>query len=135
VLEEREDACLLAEMLEQERVAKLRRDADQSLQRQRELDDAAKHRISPPNVYLGPPVRHIVIPKALVYGAVAAMIALAVVAFWPQPPSPDAPSAPQVRQYIEVATLIEQVDAQWEGASHALDVGTPVYDEPARLVK
>lgn len=67
------------------------------------------------------PIKRIVIPKAVFYGSVAAVVALTAMLFWPaeqlkspivSPYRPVTPSLPSI-----VAVLHQSLDAQWEDAS------------------
>lgn len=73
--------------------------------------------------------------KPVFYGAIAAVVALTALLFWPnQSPTlqiiEDKLTAPQL---VQVATILEHDDAQWEGASHPMQPGEPVFNEPVRL--
>ncbi len=82
------------------------------------------------------PVRHIVISRSAVYAAAAAVVALVVALVWRQPTPPVVSPQPTVvvkPEFVQVATLVEQVGAEWAAASHRLTVGGPVYNEPLEL--
>jgi len=69
------------------------------------------------------PVRHIVIPKALFYGGIAALLAIAAVLLWPRPPArppvgDDRPTAPPP---VVVAALEASVDAVWADGRRRAD--------------
>lgn len=103
--------ALLLEVLEQERVARIKREAEAALEKQQcETREAERHasmlrlmgRSKPVK-----PVRHYVIPRPIFYSSIAALIAVAVAIFWPMTQT-KAPTGP-------VATLHSTVGAVWGG--------------------
>lgn len=134
-------ATILAEVLEQERVARLKREAAAALEKQQQETVDAERResmrrlagLNRPNS--GPQTRHYVIPKPLFYGSIAAVIAVAAAVMWPQyrktEPTP-ADRSPDPA--IEMASVVDLIDARWEGTSSEITSGSPLYDEPVRLV-
>lgn len=85
----------------------------------------------------------IVIPKLVFYGSIAAVILVSVGILWPiiqhnlsnpEPPAASGPTAESGPTYLEVATLVAEADALWEGAAHEMGLSRPVYNEEIRLV-
>lgn len=78
--------------------------------------------------------RHYVIPRPLFYGSIAAVVAIAALIIWPmlQPIESHRPEITSVR-FIEVATLIDQSNANWRSDSHDIAIGKPIYNENIKL--
>lgn len=90
-----------------------------------------------------PTTRHYVIPKAFFYGSIAAAIAVVAMIFWPSDSPISAPSpvpdrqasSEHMPQFIEVATLVEEVDTKWDAGLHRITRGGPIFNEPIRLLE
>ncbi len=142
---------LLRDILEQQREAAERRAMQAAERALREAEIRAERR-DQFQYLLGSrdpvaPVRHIVIPRSLVYGAaaaMAAMVVLTVTLLWrgasSVPPQPPGPPTPQVAQDpvlppmpVEVGQVVTLFDAQWSDGSQVLAVRQPVRNKPIHL--
>lgn len=136
-----ETESLLLEVLEQERVARIKREAAAALEKQQSDDRQAERResmrrlagLSKPDT--GTQTRHYVIPRPLFYGSIAAVVAIAAAIIWPMfqsntnPGTQSKPNLVQPHEPILVAKIIEQTDALWEDASNTFGVGSDVFDD------
>ncbi len=131
-----ESQSILLDVLEQEREAQRRREAQeaeiaaerarQRVERQASLGGVlgASEPVSS--------VRHYVIPRAVVHGAVAALLIAAVLLIWRRPaPQPETPG--ETTTPILFATVVEQLDARWEGRSQPLTPGDRIANESLKL--
>lgn len=80
------------------------------------------------------PVRHIVIPRALVYGLVAGLAAMLVFAVWVMLPDPPTPSTTQPTVAALDVKLASAVDAEWSGGVR-LKPGDSLPPHPLRLTR
>lgn len=128
-----DDADILLEALELERQAVAQRELDRVLQgvrRDAELAEKAAHQQRLQTMFgLNhepiEPVRHVVIPKAVFYSAIAAVAAVLIMLAYPYFQQPETPAPPSIADSSVneqpavapiVATLINTQDAQWEDA-------------------
>ncbi len=132
------DDGLLSEVLEQESQAAARRAAQQAmlkarLQAERASSQSMYERLLAADVS-SPPVRHIVIPRVVAYGMLAAMVALVAYALFrplvPLPPTPAPGPVPTT-----VATLVRAIDARWDNAQMPTTPQSPLPAGPLRLVE
>lgn len=134
----------LLEEAEQNKRAALERAANQQLEREQEKS-AASERQQTLSLMLGlagkdgKVVRHYVIPKWAVYGAVAALVAIgffiidSLIERDGTVQNQQQPNLVEVPQSVMVAKIVEAVDAKWEDASIATAAGTELASGPYRL--
>lgn len=133
-----DDAALLREVLEEEQRAAVRRAAQRKLEEQLRAEQEAQRRVAhacllPQQADLRP-VRHIVIPRAVVYaaiGAVAAMVVL-MIHMWMRPPvQPSMAPEAIVSTPSHAATLTEVMDTVWSDPMVPVNAGAKL--KPGRL--
>lgn len=138
-----QDSSILIESLDLEQRVRIQREADNAAARRRRKAEAAEHRALQ-RLMLGQsdpikPIKHVVIPKAVFYGTVAtiaAVLALIILPMFESKPVVTAPiddpiSAPQL---VQVAVLVEQVDAKWLVTGSAPVPGSALLNQPIHLV-
>jgi len=137
---EADDAALLEEVLEQESRAAARRAAQRAmLAARRQAEEAERRRafVTMMHDVTVTPVRHIVIPRAMVYGTMAALLALVVYLIArPNPvaaPPANDPNLAAVDVPPLVATLERTFDAQWENPALPTQAGTRLRASSLRL--
>lgn len=139
---DQESWSLLESVLEQERVARLKREAEAALEKQQQATRDAERRasmrmlagLSKPDA--GSQTRHYVIPRPVFYGGIAAVVAVAAAIIWPMiDPQTTPDNANRGPQFIEVATLVEEFEAKWEQGSHRIAVGEAVFNEKIMLTE
>lgn len=128
---------LLLEVLEQERLARSRRQQDQiALEEQEPPAWTQWHLVQHEQVV---PVRHIVIPRPLFYAAVsslAAVLALMVYLFFTQQPVTKPIAPPLAHSPVAVASIVDAIDAHWLDKSQSMQIGTRLNaSQPLRLVE
>lgn len=141
---ESDRTALLREVIDQERVARIKREAEAALSKQQQETADAERRESMltllgrsrPNA--GSQTRHYVIPRPLFYGSIAAMIAVVAAIMIPvfqSNMSPLKTPQPVAPQFFEVATLVEEFEAKWERGAHRIEVGEAIFNERIKLTE
>lgn len=133
----RED--LLREVIDQERAAKAKRTAAEAERKASEMleqsmrQESLKSMMGRGKSANQSQTRHYVIPRPLFYGSIAAVVAIFAFLFWPgsipKPPVDGTSETP----LVEVAVVIEQVDAVWDAGEREIHNGDTIHNEPITL--